>query len=135
MARLTDFTFPLEGLNYTDLIEIERLCQVNGWGFTYSSIHGHIKDPHQHKAAGIRKLIRLASELRTEAKQLITVGDSRNDQEMFDSSLFPYSVGVANIERHLNQMQYHPKYVTEAPGAAGFCELIAALVKNKRQLS
>lgn len=130
VTRLTDFTFPLDGLSTEDLAIINSICADNGWGFTYSSIHGHIKDQRQHKASGILKTIELVSELRTHPARVVTVGDSRNDQEMFDPQYFPYSVGVANIERHLPNMQIKPGYVTVSPGVEGFRELIHALVKG-----
>lgn len=101
-------------------------------GGTYSSIHGHIKDSRQHKASGILKTITLVPELQTVAEQVVTVGDSRNDQEMFDSRHFPYSVGVANIAKHLPGMVIKPTYVTTSSGVDGFCELIDALVKSRK---
>ncbi len=131
VTRLTDFTFPLDGLSAADLVIISSICAQYGWGFTYSSIHGHIKDPGQHKASGILKTIELVPELRTDPARVVTVGDSRNDQEMFDPQHFPHSVGVANIARHLPNMQIQPSYVTVSPGVEGFRELIHALVKGR----
>ncbi len=132
VTRLTDFTFPIDNLTASDLVSIEAICHDKNWGFTHSSIHGHIKDPNQHKASGILKTIRLVPELQTDAERVVTVGDSRNDQEMFDPSLFPHSVGVANITRHLPSMQVPPSYITTLPGVQGFCELIDHLVKNRK---
>ncbi len=76
-------------------------------------------------------MIGLVPELRTSPARVVTVGDSRNDQEMFDPQHFPHSVGVANIERHLPSMQIQPSYVTVSPGVEGFRELIQALVKGR----
>lgn len=131
VTRLTDFTFPLDGLSAVDLVIINRICADNGWGFTYSSIHGHIKDPRQHKASGILKTIGLVPELKTIPTKVVTVGDSRNDQEMFAPKDFPHSVGVANIARHLPNMEIKPSYVTVSSGVEGFRELIHALVKGR----
>lgn len=131
ITRLTDFTFPIANLTHDDLEIINALCVANGYGFTYSSIHGHIKHPDQHKASGIQTVLTYVPELQAERHQVVTVGDSRNDQEMFDKSTFPNSVGVANIEKHLPSMSIHPAYVTTLPGAKGFCELIDYLVKNR----
>ncbi len=128
VTRLTDFTFPLGNLSHTDLADIETICSSAGYGFTYSSIHGHIKHPDQHKASGILKTIRLVPELKATVEQVITVGDSRNDQEMFDHQLFPYSVGVANIARHVPHMAILPQFVTIQPGVLGFCELVEQLL-------
>ncbi len=131
VTRLTDFTFPIAGLSQDQLVGINTLCAKQGFGFTYSSIHGHIKNPNQHKASGIQRVLKYVPELQASPHQVVTVGDSRNDQEMFDSLLFPNSVGVANIVKHLPNMSIHPRYVTTSPGVKGFCELITDLVKNR----
>lgn len=131
VTRLTDFTFPIDGLVANDLQAIEAMCHAQGWGFTHSSIHGHIKDPRQHKASGISQVIKKISNLRTDPSRVVTVGDSRNDQEMFDPVHFPRSVGVSNIERHLPNMQVHPAYITILPGVQGFCELVTHLTRNR----
>lgn len=133
VTRLTDFTFPLDNLSIEDLVLIESMCRAKSFGFTYSSIHGHIKDPDQHKASGILKLIQNVPELAASVEQIVTVGDSRNDQEMFDPQHFPYSVGVANIAKHLPHMHIHPAYVTAEPGVIGFCQLVDLLIESRKQ--
>jgi HAD superfamily hydrolase (TIGR01484 family) len=51
----------------------------------------------------------------------VFVGDSPNDAPMF--GYFPHSVGVANIREFAGRLAHEPRYVTRAPGGAGFCEL------------
>jgi HAD superfamily hydrolase (TIGR01484 family) len=58
-------------------------------------------------------------------KQVVYVGDSPNDEPMFE--YFPRSVGVANIKAFLPSMRHHPAWVTEGEGAYGFVELCQVL--------
>ena len=57
------------------------------------------------------------------SQQVLTVGDSPNDEAMFDDTKFPISVGVANIRHYQDKMLHLPKYVTQASEFAGFSEL------------
>ena len=61
---------------------------------------------------------------------MLTVGDSPNDEAMFDSAKFPVSVGVANILHYRDKMSHLPKYVTQAPEFAGFSELAKLLLQK-----
>jgi HAD superfamily hydrolase (TIGR01484 family) len=124
--RITDLTFDVGDLNSTELGAIAAQCAVWGWGFTYSTIQCHIKPLRQDKAAGIIQVIKnYFPELNP--SQIITVGDSPNDASMFDSQLFPHSVGVANIQHYLPQLAHQPRYITQLPEVAGFCELVNLL--------
>jgi len=58
----------------------------------------------------------------------MTVGDSPNDENLFDDRCFPISVGVANVLEYAQQLQYQPVYVTTAAEGEGFCELIQYLI-------
>ena len=64
-------------------------------------------------------------------EQVVTVGDSPNDESLFNPSYFNHSVGVANVRDYANQMQHQPTYITSAAEGKGFCELAAYLLKNK----
>lgn len=129
LARITDYTFPLGDLSQEDLDQISQFCADMDYGFTFSSIHGHIKPAHQNKAAGIESVIRNVPCFKATNDQVITIGDSVNDQDMFDAQRFPHSIGVANIHKHLPQMKHHPRWYTEKPGSEGFCEMVNWLLK------
>ena len=60
---------------------------------------------------------------------MLTVGDSPNDEAMFDADLFPISVGVANVRHYQDKMLNLPKYVTDASEFAGFSELAKLLLQ------
>lgn len=64
-------------------------------------------------------------ELADHLDEVAFVGDSPNDEPMF--AYFKWSFAVANVRAFIEQMKAHPRYVTEAPEAAGFAELVEKL--------
>ena len=124
--RITDWTFDLADLTDLELQQIARKCQQWGYSFTFSTIQCHIKPPQQDKGVAILQVLKqYFPELKP--TQLVTVGDSPNDVSMFDRSLFPHSVGVANIQHYTSQLTDQPHYITKLPEVAGFCELVNSL--------
>jgi hydroxymethylpyrimidine pyrophosphatase-like HAD family hydrolase len=61
----------------------------------------------------------------------MTVGDSPNDESLFDNTLFPLSVGVANLAEYLPLLTHHPAYLTDLPESEGFCELVRAILASQ----
>ncbi|MGE5660345.1 MAG: HAD family hydrolase [Actinomycetota bacterium] len=129
--RLTDWTFSVAGLTGSELAVLAQLCRTQGWSFTYSTVQCHIKPIQQNKASSLRQVLsRHFPQLAPE--QIITIGDSPNDESLFDPIYFPYSVGVANLLDYADQMQYLPTYVTTQEEGEGFCELAQLLVECSR---
>jgi len=130
--RLTDWTFDVENLSSTELKQIDDVCQSQGYGFTYSSIQCHIKPTYQDKAFGLNKIIpQYFPDLKL--SEILTIGDSPNDESMFNQSEFPLSVGVANVKQYCDLLKYLPAYVTSKSEAEGFfelAELIMSTYKN-----
>lgn len=125
--RMTDWTFDVGGLSVTDLKELSDRAQNQGWGFTYSTVQCHIRLMQQDKATGLEQVLhRYFPELTKE--EIVTVGDSPNDESLFNGDRFPLSVGVANIRHYVDQIQYKPKFVTQAAEAKGFCELAQLMI-------
>ena len=128
--RLTDWTFDVEGLSRETLEQIEQICLFEGYGFTYSTIQCHIKPLHQDKAFGLNKVIlQYFSHLISE--QIVTVGDSPNDESMFDPEQFPLSVGVANVARYRDRLKYLPAYMTNKFEGEGFNELAELIIGER----
>ncbi|MEM1255761.1 MAG: HAD family hydrolase [Cyanobacteria bacterium P01_H01_bin.21] len=126
LFRLTDWTFEVTGLSLDDLAWMTANCHDNGWGFTYSTVQCHIKPLPQDKASGLTQVV--AKQFPDLAHhQVLTVGDSPNDESMFDPDQFPHSVGVANVRHYLDSLAHHPTFVTEAEEGKGFDELVDAL--------
>jgi HAD superfamily hydrolase (TIGR01484 family) len=126
--RLTDWTFDIADLTQSDLAAMAQLSQSLGWGFTYSTVQCHLFQPGQSKAAGLQQVLqRHFGAIAPNA--VVTLGDSPNDESLFDPALFPTSVGVANIQDYWPQLTYRPAYVTAAAEVEGFLEVAAALLQ------
>ncbi|MBW4550652.1 MAG: Cof-type HAD-IIB family hydrolase [Aphanocapsa sp. GSE-SYN-MK-11-07L] len=127
--RITDWTFDVASLNLDQLKTLENLCQEMGWEFTYSNVQCHIKPKGQDKAVGLLQVLReYFPEYSPE--QIVTVGDSPNDESLFQQHYFPLSVGVANVLEYANQLQHLPAYVTKFSEGEGFCELSSYILKG-----
>ncbi|MBE9050551.1 HAD family phosphatase [Nostocales cyanobacterium LEGE 11386] len=127
--RITDWTFDVAALSPDELQTLGNLCQQMGWGFTYSNVQCHIKPQGQEKARGLLQVLREYLPEFT-AEQTITVGDSPNDESLFDQRYFPISVGVANVLKYANQLQHQPTYMTTAAEGEGFCELSSYILQS-----
>lgn len=120
--RLTDWTFDVANLTPEELEQIDGICQAEGYGFTYSTIQCHLKPQYQDKAYGLQRVFgHYFPDL--EPEQIVTVGDSPNDESMFNPQQFPLSVGVANVAKYCDRLIYLPTYITNQFEGAGFCEL------------
>ncbi|MDJ0734851.1 MAG: HAD family hydrolase [Nostocaceae cyanobacterium] len=128
--RITDWTFDVAGLNFQEISTLSHICQEMGWGFTYSSVQCHIKPLGQDKAVGLLQVLQEHFP-EVSPQEVVTVGDSPNDESLFDSSCFPTSVGVANVLQYAKKLRHKPAYVTLAEEGEGFCEL-AGLILGTR---
>ena len=128
--RLTDWTFEVANLSPDELVKIDRLCQSKGYGFTYSTIQCHIKPTYQDKAYGLKQVVpQYFPDLKLE--EMVTVGDSPNDESMFNQIEFPLSVGVANVVKYRDRLEYLPAYVTSKSEGEGFCELANLIISYR----
>ncbi|MEA5552389.1 HAD family hydrolase [Anabaena cylindrica UHCC 0172] len=130
--RLTDWTFDVAALTENELQSLSNLSQQMGWGFTYSNVQCHIKPQKQDKARGLLQVLREHFP-EYSPSQIVTVGDSPNDESLFNQSFFPISVGVANVIKYAHQLQYQPIYVTTAAEGEGFCELSNYILQKKAE--
>jgi hydroxymethylpyrimidine pyrophosphatase-like HAD family hydrolase len=137
--RLTDWTFDVQGVSPLELQAIGDRCQQQGWGFTYSTVQGHIKRPEQDKGVALETVLKnhFAQYEHRDKHQgdrhyVLTIGDSPNDESLFHPQRFPLSIGVANIQHYLEQMTDRPAYVTAGSEAAGFCEVARLLYIHQR---
>ena len=127
--RLTDWTFDIQDLSLSELTKMAEICQIKGYGFTYSTVQCHIKPLEQDKATGLFQVLsKYFPNLTTE--KIITVGDSPNDESLFEESKFPLSVGVANVLEYANKLNHQPAYMTSKKEAEGFCELAELLLRE-----
>ncbi|MBE9113176.1 HAD family phosphatase [Nodosilinea sp. LEGE 07298] len=127
--RLTDWTFDLKGLTQLDLDEMAQVCQGLGWGFTYSTVQCHLFTLGQSKATGLLQILERHFTAISSA-EVLTLGDSPNDESMFAPALFPYSVGVANVKDYWDRLTHRPTFVTQAAEVDGFLELVNLLTSK-----
>ncbi len=111
--------------------ECVRIMRAAGMNATVSSIHINGWYGAHDKLEGARWIVRelLSRALDDELGQWVYVGDSTNDQRMFEH--FPHSVGVANIARFVPQLSHLPRYVTQGERGAGFAELARAILNGQ----
>jgi HAD superfamily hydrolase (TIGR01484 family) len=127
--RITDWTFDVASLTPSDLQTLSHLCQKMGWGFTYSNVQCHIKPQTQDKATGLLQVLQQYWP-EYSPQQVVTVGDSPNDESLFDRRYFTLSVDVANVLQYASKLQHQPAYVTHAAEGEGFCELSRYLLQS-----
>jgi hydroxymethylpyrimidine pyrophosphatase-like HAD family hydrolase len=108
--------------------EVVHLMQAAGMTATVSSIHINGWYGEHSKLTGARWIVRelWGRDLDAEMDRWVYVGDSTNDQVMFEH--FPHSVGVANIRRFEAQLTHPPRFITAAERGAGFAELTQHLL-------
>ncbi|GKS84066.1 Cof-type HAD-IIB family hydrolase [Acidovorax sp. SUPP1855] len=106
---------------------VDRL-HAAGMHATVSSIHINGWFGAHNKLEGARWIVRerLGRDLDAEIDRWVYVGDSTNDQLMFER--FAHSVGVANVARFVPQLRHRPRYVTRGERGAGFAEVAQAIL-------
>jgi HAD superfamily hydrolase (TIGR01484 family) len=105
-----------------------KIMQEEGMNATVSSIHINGWFGAHNKLEGARWIVRelFGRDLDGEMANWVYVGDSTNDQLMFEA--FPHSVGVANIRRFEAELSHKPRYITRDERGAGYAEVAAALL-------
>ena len=108
--------------------EVVRIMQAEGMTATVSSIHINGWFGEHSKLTGARWIVRelWGRDLDAEIDRWVYVGDSTNDQVMFER--FVHSVGVANIRRFEAQLMHPPRVITPCERGAGFAEMTRHLL-------
>ena len=110
------------------IAQVVRIMREEGMSATVSSIHINGWFGDHNKLLGARWIVRelFGRALDAEIGQWVYVGDSTNDQLMFEA--FAQSVGVANIRRFESELTHLPRYITRGERGAGFAEVAQALL-------
>lgn len=118
-------------LSPAQIAQVVAVMREAGLNATVSSIHvnGWIGEHDKWQGACwiARELIGI--DLPAQIERWIYVGDSTNDQVMFQH--FMHSVGVANIRRFESQLRFKPRYVTQGERGAGFSEVAKRLLNEQ----
>lgn len=115
------------------IAHVVRLMEAEGMTATVSSIHINAWWGSHNKLTGARWIVRelWGRDLDAEMLRWVFVGDSSNDQVMFEH--FPNSVGVANIRHFENQLHFAPRYITPSERGAGFAEMARHLLMHQHR--
>ena len=130
-GRETDIAFDYNEHVHLDPVAIEQIVgifQSEGMFTSVSSIHIHGCFDDFNKWSGACWIVRqlLQHDLSCELDRWVFVGDSGNDQSMFQH--FKHSVGVANIQHVAAQLSHLPRYITLSERGAGFVEVAHAIL-------
>ena len=130
-GRETDLAFDYNefaNISPETVQQVVELLQSQGMHTTVSSIHIHGCFGHFDKWTGAQWIVRelFKRELADELEKWVFVGDSGNDQAMFQH--FRHSFGVANLRRFEAQLMYLPRYITPSERGAGFAQVVQALL-------
>jgi HAD superfamily hydrolase (TIGR01484 family) len=133
-GRETDIAIDHSEFTHLPPAQIEqavRIMREEGLTATVSSIHINGWIGAHDKWNGARWIAHelLGRELESELDHWVYVGDSTNDQLMFQH--FTHSVGVANIARFLPQLAHKPRYIAQGERGAGFAEMAKALLDSR----
>jgi HAD superfamily hydrolase (TIGR01484 family) len=109
---------------------VVHTMEAAGMTATVSSIHINGWFGAHSKLTGARWIVRelWGRDLDAEIDRWVYVGDSTNDQVMFEH--FAHSVGVANIRRFEAQLTHPPRFITPSERGAGFAELARHLLNG-----
>jgi hydroxymethylpyrimidine pyrophosphatase-like HAD family hydrolase len=134
-GRETDLSFDYAEFNLLPpetVQQVVAMLQAEGMYTTVSSIHIHGCFERFDKWQGACWIVRelLGRDLAQELDRWVFVGDSGNDQAMFEH--FTHSVGVANIAHFVPQLTHLPQYVTPSERGAGFAEVARAILQARQ---
>ena len=133
-GRETDIAFDhseFHKLTNEQIQQVVQLLQQEGLTTTVSSIHINAWFGSHNKWQGAQWILKQLTcrDLKQELDQWVYIGDSTNDQIMFEH--FTHSVGVANIRRFENELKHLPEYIATQERGAGFSEVANILLKSQ----
>ncbi len=129
-GRETDIAFDhseFHHLSQEQIQQVLKLLKEEGMTATVSSIHINAWFGDHNKWHGAQWILKelTGRDLTNELDQWVYVGDSTNDQVMFEH--FTHSVGVANIRRFEKALKHLPKHIATKERGAGFAEVASLL--------
>jgi len=116
--------------------QVQRVADLlHGHGLTVkvSSIHVNAWFGEYDKLTMTRRLMseQFGIDLQTDRESVAFVGDSPNDEPMFE--FFPNSIAVANIVDFVDSIAHRPAYVTRGAEGTGFAELARLILARRRR--
>lgn len=111
--------------------QVVSLMRAEGLTATVSSIHINGWLGTHNKWTGAQWAVHtlLGHDLAAELDHWVYVGDSTNDQVMFER--MPVTVGVANIHHFAHQLTHRPRYVAQHERGRGFSEVAEVVLRRR----
>jgi HAD superfamily hydrolase (TIGR01484 family) len=108
--------------------QVVAILRSEGMHATVSSIHINAWFGDHNKWMGARWIVDMlfGRNIEEERERWAYVGDSTNDQQMFEA--LPHSIGVANVRRFEAQLAVKPCYITLGARGMGFSEVAQAVL-------
>jgi HAD superfamily hydrolase (TIGR01484 family) len=133
-GRETDIAIDHSEFAHLDDAAIAQVLAVlRGEGLTasVSSIHVNAWFGDHSKASGAAWMVKrlFGRELAGEFERWVYVGDSTNDEAMFER--FPHAVGVANLMRFAAQLRLWPAWLAAGERGVGFAEVVQRLLEDR----
>jgi len=127
-----DWCEDVPALAATQVQRVADLLHGHGLTVKVSSIHVNAWFGDYDKLTMTRRLMReqFGIDLETDRESVAFVGDSPNDEPMFE--FFPNSIAVANIADFVDSIAHRPAYVTRGAEGAGFTELARLILAQRR---
>ncbi len=128
-GRLTDIAVDHSEFAHLDagqIAQVVAVMQQHGLRATVSSIHVNGWIGEHSKWSAAQWAVRHCTGAPLNVDEWLYVGDSTNDQLMFEH--IPLSVAVANIARFVPELDVLPAYVTQGERGEGFAELARAVI-------
>jgi len=131
-GRITDIAVDHSEFVHLDehrIAEVVAVMREHGLTATVSSIHVNGWLGGHNKWTGATWAVQTALGRGFDAGEWVYVGDSTNDQLMFQH--MPLSVGVANLARFVPKLRHLPGFITGGERGEGFAELAARLLQAR----
>ena len=126
-----DYCEDVDPLDRDGVRAICRIAREEGATFKVSSIHVNCWFGDFDKVTCVREFLgnRERKEWEDLREDILFIGDSPNDAPMFRE--FPYSVGVANLEAFLEEIEWMPGFITSRPSSLGFREAVCIILERR----
>ncbi len=126
-----DFCEDVPALPYSEVEKIQQLFADAGAEAKISSIHVNGWFGSYDKLTACKRFVheQFGINLDEEKEQFLFVGDSPNDEPMFQ--FFPNACGVANVLQFAETLQHPPAWITEQPSGQGFVELVQHVLAQR----
>lgn len=130
MDLAIDFCEDVKPLLSSDVDKIVEIFHKHGAQAKVSSIHVNGWFGSYNKLSMCKTYVEdyLNLDLKNDNEQFCFVGDSPNDEPMFE--FFVNSLGVKNVEQFIDKMKTPPKYIADLEGGYGFQQIANKLLNT-----